>query len=131
MSIGEILCLRNVYLTGIDYDPGQENQSSQKISKKRFVKWFHSTFLSPQQKYPFSMNVSGQKHHCLMESSDCLSSTFSSSSRFHFYLFPPQFTVLQAVTEENEPKEKSLHANPNSIVIQITYHLPITLHITS
>ena len=44
MSIGEILCLRNVYLTGIDYDPGQENQSSQKISKKDLSSGFIQLF---------------------------------------------------------------------------------------
>lgn len=34
MSIGEILCFR-VYLTNRAYDPGQENQSSQKKSLKK------------------------------------------------------------------------------------------------
>ena len=133
MSIGEILCLINFYSTGIDYDPRQENQSSQKISKKRFVKWFHSTFLSPQQKYPFSMNVSGQKHYCLMESSDCLSSTFSSSSSFHFYFISFRHSLLycrQSLRKMN-PKEKKSSCQPK--LYSHTNYLPptYTRHITS
>lgn len=44
MSIGEILCFR-VYLTNRAYDPGQENQSSQKkISKKSLSSGFIQPF---------------------------------------------------------------------------------------
>ena len=86
-----------------------------------------------QQKYPFSMNVSGQKHYCLMESSDCLSSTFSSSSSFHFYFISFRHSLLycRQLLRKRNPKEKKSSCQPK--LYSHTNYLPptYTRHITS